>query len=64
MSNMRRECHSLEFLNEVILSLIVYLKSVNQVADYRFSFGPWNISEGDDSFGPEVRKSYPDEDPY
>lgn len=24
--------------------------------DYRFSFGPWNISEGADPFGPEVRK--------
>lgn len=23
---------------------------------YRFSFGPWNISEGADPFGPEVRK--------
>ncbi len=23
---------------------------------YRFSFGPWNISEGRDPFGPEVRK--------
>ena len=26
---------------------------------YRFSFGPWNISEGADPFGPEVRKAYP-----
>lgn len=25
---------------------------------YRFSFGPWNISEGADPFGPEVRKPY------
>jgi xylose isomerase len=24
---------------------------------YRFSFGPWNISEGGDPFGPNVRKS-------
>ena len=23
--------------------------------DYRFSFGPWNISEGADPFGPTVR---------
>jgi xylose isomerase len=23
--------------------------------DYRFSFGPWNISEGADPFGPAVR---------
>jgi xylose isomerase len=26
---------------------------------YRFSFGPWNISEGADPFGPEVRRAYP-----
>jgi xylose isomerase len=25
--------------------------------EFRFSFGPWNIHEGADSFGPEVRKS-------
>lgn len=25
--------------------------------DYRFSFGPWNIHEGADPFGPSVRKS-------
>ena len=24
---------------------------------YRFSFGPWNIHEGADPFGPEVRPS-------
>ena len=24
-------------------------------SDYRFSFGPWNISEGADPFGPPVR---------
>ena len=24
---------------------------------YRFSFGPWNIDEGADPFGPPVRKS-------
>jgi len=23
---------------------------------YRFSFGPWNISEGGDPFGPDVRE--------
>lgn len=28
---------------------------------YRFSFGPWNISEGADPFGPEVRKAFPHE---
>jgi xylose isomerase len=26
---------------------------------YRFSFGPWNIHEGADPFGPEVRKPVP-----
>ncbi len=26
---------------------------------FRFSFGPWNIHEGADSFGPEVRKTIP-----
>jgi xylose isomerase len=25
------------------------------VSDYKFSFGPWNISEGNDPFGPTVR---------
>jgi xylose isomerase len=25
---------------------------------YRFSFGPWNISEGADPFGPELRTAY------
>lgn len=27
--------------------------------DYRFSFGPWNISEGEDPFGPASRKAFP-----
>ncbi len=31
---------------------------------YRFSFGPWNISEGADPFGPEVRQSFPHEAKY
>jgi xylose isomerase len=31
---------------------------------YRFSFGPWNISEGADPFGPEVRDVYPHEKKY
>lgn len=31
---------------------------------YRFSFGPWNISEGADPFGPEVRSAYPHESKY
>ena len=26
---------------------------------YRFSFGPWNISEGGDPFGPDVRAAFP-----
>ena len=25
---------------------------------YRFSFGPWNLSEGADPFGPPVRDSF------
>lgn len=28
---------------------------------YRFSFGPWNISEGADPFGPQVRAVHPHE---
>ena len=31
---------------------------------YRFSFGPWNISEGGDPFGPDVRKAFPHEEKY
>lgn len=31
---------------------------------YRFSFGPWNISEGGDPFGPTVRAEYPHESKY
>lgn len=31
---------------------------------YRFSFGPWNISEGADPFGPEVRAVFPHEQKY
>lgn len=31
---------------------------------YRFSFGPWNISEGADPFGPDVRKVFPHEQKY
>ena len=27
------------------------------MADYRFSFGPWNIHEGSDPFGPTVRET-------
>ena len=25
---------------------------------FRFSFGPWNIHEGEDPFGPSVRESF------
>jgi len=28
------------------------------VTEYRFSFGPWNVHEGADPFGPPVRASY------
>jgi len=31
---------------------------------YRFSFGPWNISEGSDPFGPETRATFPPEKKY
>lgn len=31
---------------------------------YRFSFGPWNISEGADPFGTEVRKAFPHEEKF
>ena len=31
---------------------------------YRFSFGPWNISEGGDPFGPDVRTAFPHEEKF
>lgn len=31
---------------------------------YRFSFGPWNISEGADPFGPETRAVFPHEEKF
>jgi xylose isomerase len=31
----------------------------NTPVTYRFSFGPWNISEGADPFGPETRARFP-----
>jgi len=31
---------------------------MSELTPYRFSFGPWNISEGADPFGPEVRSPY------
>ncbi len=32
--------------------------------EYRFSFGPWNISEGGDPFGTDVRKAFPHEEKF
>lgn len=37
---------------------------MNTPVNYRFSFGPWNISEGADPFGPEVRPAFPHEEKY
>ena len=37
---------------------------MNQLTQYRFSFGPWNISEGADPFGGEVRLVFPHEDKF
>lgn len=35
--------------------------SSSQPTQYRFSFGPWNISEGADPFGPDSRSVFPHE---
>lgn len=35
--------------------------STSAPTNYRFSFGPWNISEGGDPFGPETRPAFPHE---
>ena len=32
------------------------MSSHSSPTQYRFSFGPWNISTGADPFGPPVRK--------
>lgn len=32
---------------------------MSEPTPYRFSFGPWNISEGADPFGPETRPAFP-----
>jgi xylose isomerase len=32
--------------------------------NYRFSFGPWNISEGGDPFGGDVRAAFPHEEKF
>ena len=37
---------------------------MSKPTNYRFSFGPWNISEGADPFGPDVRTAYPHEQKY
>jgi xylose isomerase len=37
---------------------------MNDLTKYRFSFGPWNISEGADPFGVEVRSPFPHEEKY
>lgn len=36
----------------------------NAPTTYRFSFGPWNISEGGDPFGPDSRKLFPHEEKF
>ena len=38
--------------------------TMNSPTDYRFSFGPWNISEGADPFGPDVRPVFPHEEKF
>lgn len=35
------------------------MENLLMAGDYRFSFGPWNIHEGADPFGPPVRPSVP-----
>jgi len=37
---------------------------MNLPTTYRFSFGPWNISEGADPFGPDVRQPFPHEEKF
>ena len=37
---------------------------VNNPSHYRFSFGPWNISEGADPFGPPVRPIFAHEETF
>src|SRR4051812_10715965 len=43
---------------------IMTQQTTNSPTKYHFSFGPWNISEGADPFGPEVREAYPHEKKY
>jgi xylose isomerase len=37
---------------------------MSNLTSYRFSFGPWNISEGGDPFGPPVRAVFPHEEKF
>lgn len=37
---------------------------MSKLTQYRFSFGPWNISEGADPFGPNVRDTFPHEEKF
>ncbi len=37
---------------------------MSKTTNYRFSFGPWNISEGADPFGPTTRKAFDHEAKY
>ncbi len=37
---------------------------MSTLTQYRFSFGPWNISEGADPFGPTVRPTFPHEEKF
>jgi xylose isomerase len=43
---------------------ITHFVFMPSTSSYRFSFGPWNISEGADPFGPDVRAAYPHEGKY
>jgi xylose isomerase len=40
------------------------MSTMKTQSTHRFSFGPWNISEGADPFGPEVRGAFPHEEKY
>lgn len=37
---------------------------MSEPTTYRFSFGPWNISEGSDPFGPDTRSAFPHEEKF
>jgi xylose isomerase len=39
-------------------------RRMSTATTYRFSFGPWNISEGADPFGVEVREAFPHEEKF